>query len=258
MNQRTARAVLRCAGPHELDSPNRTVRDALKVTEKSPEVVEALATQREADAAAAEKLMVDLPPEFLESMDHLLTRLNEPTRKSNFSVKEPAFLALALAFMAMVGLGAWMLLAQLDGFSGMEEAVELAKQGDLSQPSQFEPLDANAGALGDWFVMQGFDGFQVPQEFSGFSVVGVRVFDFEGTQVALSAVPENRSFFYVFPSKQLGISPGESGSWRVLEYGEGNSARVLGISQIGDVCFMVTFAGERSDMENFLRDARAQ
>lgn len=255
MNAKMAKAVLKCLGPRQAESPDRTAQAALKVASKAPELATAFKAQNSADLAFAEKVAVVVPEDFLDSLNQLSEKLNEPVRKSSVSVKNPAFLTVVLGFVAMVGVGVWLLLAQMDGFPGMEEAIALAKVGDVSQPSQFEALEARAGSLGDWFVMQGFDGFTVPETFANHEVVGVRVFDFEGTMVALAAVPNNRSFFYVFPSTALGIAPGESGHWRILEYGADANRRVMGISQIGDFCFMITFEGDRSEMEAFLQGA---
>ncbi len=258
MNVKTARAILRSQGPHQIHVPDRVTQSALKVVEKTPEISEALATQVAADAVISEKISIAVPGDLIDAMVELSERLSEPVRRSAVSMKNPAFLAVALAFMAMIGVGVWLLMIQMEGFRGMEETISLAAQGDLSEPSQFEPLDAPAGTLGDWFVMQGFDGFRVPAAFANYQVVGVRVFDFEGTPVAMAVVPENRAFFFVFPSQALGIVPGASGNWRILEYGTEASRRVLGIVQSGDFCFMISFQGNRAAMEEFIRKSESQ
>ncbi|MFY8215997.1 MAG: hypothetical protein ACOVMP_05285 [Chthoniobacterales bacterium] len=234
MNFKNACAMLKCQGPGQLEDPDRTTRAALKVIAKSTDFSAALENQKTLDAIAAAKISVQVPEDLLASMHELSEKLAEPVARSSATVKNPAFLMVALAFLAMVGMGVWLAVSQTDRFPGMDEAILLAEAGDVSQPSQFEPLSATAGSLSDWFAMQGFDGFQVPEAFANHSVVGVRVFDFEGISVAMAVVPENRSFFYVFPSRQLGIAPGESGSWRIIEYGPESAKRVMGISQIGD------------------------
>lgn len=252
MNLRSAKDVLRCCGPFSDDVSDKEVRAALRATAKFPDVLAAFEQQRSLDARAAAHLNFPIPDEAKLEFDKLATKLSAPAQRSRVSTREPAFLAVGLAFMAIIGLAVWMLLARMDAFPGLDEAVAIAKTGDASQPSQFEALQAPAGSLGDWFVMQGFDGFQVPQEFAAAEVVGVRIFEFEGTSVAMAVVPENRSFFYVFPSLSLGIEPGEAGNWRVVEYGEGSEERVLAISQMGNFCFMITFSGRQRDMERFL------
>lgn len=257
MNLKTASAHLKCQGPIALESPDRVTGAALKVVAKSQEVSDALKNQMLIDAIAAKKILVPVPEDLLDSMQELGDKLSEPVARSSATVRNPAFLVVALAFIAMVGLVVWITLSQLDRFPGMDEAILLAEAGDASQPSQFEALDATAGSLSDWFVMQGFDGFQVPAAFANQSVVGVRVFDFEGVGVAMAVVPENRSFFYVFPSQPLGVAPGESGSWRMIEYGPESARRVMGVSQIGDFCFMVTFEGNRDQMNRFIHASNA-
>jgi len=258
MNLKNACAILKCSGPEQLDDPDRPTRAALKVAAKSKEFCVALENQKSIDAIAAGKISVSVPDDVIASMQDLSEKLAEPAARSSATVRNPAFLMVALAFLALVALGVWLALSQVDSFPGMEEAILLAEAGDISQPSQFEPLSATAGSLSDWFAMQGFDGFQVPAAFAKHAVVGVRVFDFEGVTVAMAVVPENRSFFYVFPSLPLGIAPGESGSWRIVEYGPESASRVLGISQIGDFCFMITFEGSRSMMEQFVRTSEAR
>jgi hypothetical protein len=252
MNLRSAKEILRCCGPFSDDVAEKDVRSALRAAAKSPDVLAAFERQRELDARVASHLNFAIPEEALAEFEKLTAKLSTPAQRSRVSARDPAFLAVGLAFMAIIGLGVWLLLARMDAFPGLEETTAIAKVGDVSQPAQFEALQAPAGSLGDWFVMQGFDGFQVPQGFAQSEVVGVRVFEFEGTPVAMAAVPENRSFFYVFPSKSLGIEPGEAGNWRIVEYGDGSDERVLAISQMGNFCFMITFAGRQRDMERFL------
>jgi len=258
MNFKNACAIVKCLGPGQLEDPDRLARAALKVASKSKEIGAAVENQKSLDTIAAEKIAVAVPDDLLSTMREIGEKLGEPAARSSATFRNPAFLVVALAFLAMVALVVWLTPSQLDGFPGVDEAVLLAEAGDVSQPSQFEALSATAGTLGDWFVMQGFDGFQVPSGFATHSVVGVRVFDFEGVKVAMAVVPENRSFFYVFPSLQLGIAPGESGSSRIVEYGPESAPRVLGISQFGDFCFMVTFEGDRRMMERFIRASEAR
>lgn len=247
MNARTARQILRAYRWSGEDDHEREVRAALKEAERNPGLKEEFQAQLEFDRACAKSLDRELPADLLESLEAKADALEaKAVRRSVF--RDPAIFTVAIAFLVLVAFGVWVLLGQLDTFSGLQELEEVARIGDSSNMNQFEPLETTAGTLDDWFVMKEFDGFVVPPGFEDAPVVGVRILNYENQPIAVAAVAEPRSFFYVFDAHPFSFSLPE-GEWRVVEYPGGH---VLAATQIGNRGFMITMKGSRDEMERFL------
>jgi hypothetical protein len=257
MNARRAREILCCCRPTPSNTESREEHAAREECERNESLRETFGKQAAFDAAVIERIRVEVPPEAEERLDAVAGKIHERVRHGwRFSMRDPATLAVSFAFLVLVGLGVWLVLTKMDGFPGQDEVVEIALTGDKSQIEQFDPLEAEAGSLGDWFVLKGVDGVVVPEEFRGYKVAGVRVFPFEAEPVAVMAVPENRMFFYVFRGHRLGINVSPEGSWRLLVYDEAQK-RALAIRQDRGICFMIAMRGSVEDVQRVIRKAEA-
>ncbi len=253
MNLKRAKQVLRCAGPHSEEHARRELKEALAEAERSPELAGAYANQLAFDRAAAGAVRVEVPPGVATALTGYGERFSERRPAFRLSVHNPAAVAVGAAFLVLVCLLAWIFLANAGGFAGMREVTELALAGGRAEAGQFDPLEAKASALGDWFVLEGFDGFRVPEELAEYGAVGVRLYRHEGEAVASAAVPigGRRAFFYSFDAHPFGVSVTPEGAWRVAEFGP-NDEFVLGIREVGAKCFVVSFRGTRGEMEALL------
>ncbi len=263
MNARTARNLLRLYRPDADDDADRAFREAVKIAEKAPELHDGFERQVAFDRALVKRLEIPVPADAAAQLAGYREKFLAKRRRFRFSLRDPAVVAVGFSFLVLLGLLVWVFLGRINGFAGLPEAVALARSGDKAGAQQFDPLAAKAGTLGDWFILQGFEGFKTPAGFEDFDVVGVRLFNHETESIAAAAVPapglgDGRAFFYMFAGAPLGISVEPEGSWRIAEYGEGGEKRTLGIREKNGMCFMIASKGTRGEMERFIRTADGQ
>src|SRR5205814_1825725 len=67
---------------------------------------------------------------------------------------------------------------QMHAFPGTATAKKLLNVAAMTRPSEFEPVQTEAGTLNDLFFMKyRLEHYDVPREFSRQQTIGVRVFD---------------------------------------------------------------------------------
>jgi hypothetical protein len=249
MNARQARNVLRAYRPSGEDDHERDVREAVRIAGRTPALELDFHNQLAFDRALAARLEeTPLPPDLAAALAEPALRL-ESKRTRRFTLRDPAMLAVGLAFLFLVGLLAWIFVGH-GSFAGMDEVADLVSKADGAGPEQFSEFDAKAGTLDDWFVMKDFDGFVVPPGMESAPVVGVRLFKFEDTPVAAAAIAQPRALLYVLDGTSLGISLPE-GRWNVSTYGGGK--RAFAARQIGNmICILTLRAGGKPELEKYL------
>jgi hypothetical protein len=250
MNIRQARQILRSYRPSGEDDNERDVREALKFAAKNPALDAEFQSQLAFDRALATQLeALPLPVGVDAALEDVALRL-EARRVRRFSFRDPAMLAVGLAFLFLVALIAWMFVGQ-GSFAGMQEVSEMVVAGDGAGPDQFSEIETNASALTDWFVMKDFDGFTVAKGLEAAPVVGVRLFKYEEVPVAVAAVAKPKALIYVLAAQPLGISLPE-GQWRTATYGPKRN-RAFAIQQIGPMAFILTLReGGEAELKQYL------
>jgi hypothetical protein len=250
MNARIARQVLRGYRPSGEDDDEREVSAALKVASKTPALETDFRNQVAFDRALAGKLETELPDELAASLEDAARRL-EGKRGRKCTFRDPAMLAVGLAFLMLVALMVWIVMGKMGSFAGMQEAVEMAQQGDKAGPDQFQAIETKASALPDWFVVQEFDGFALPPGMESAPVLGARTFKYDDVPIAVAAIAQPKSLWYVFEANPFGISlhPGE---WKIVEYGQKNK-RALAITQVGRMAFVIALRdGGKAELQKYL------
>ena len=166
--------------------------------------------------------------------------------------RNPATMAVGVAFLLLIGLLAWRFISQNVDFP--EEALKIATEAGKASEDQFSPVETKTGGLADWFALKGFDHFQLPPGLEDMETAGIRFFQFEGEQIAQVAVVDgDRGLFFIsFASDSLGISIRPEGSWRITQAGK----YALAIRQEGTTCLMISFQGTKAEMETFLRSRK--
>jgi hypothetical protein len=253
MNAKRARQILRCVGPHWEEPETRDLREALAEAAKSPELAAAYRNQAAFDRAAGAAMHFEVPVGVAASLAGYGDKFSERRPGFHLSIHSPAVLAVGASFLVLIALVAWTFVGNAGGFSGMREVTELALAGSEADVNQFDPLQVKASTLGDWFVLEGFDGFRVPDELADVEAVGVRLYSHEGELVAAVAVPllDRKAFFYSFEAHPFGVSVTPEGAWRVVAFGP-NDENVLAICEVGSKAFVVTFRGTQAEMEGVL------
>jgi hypothetical protein len=171
--------------------------------------------------------------------------------KSGFArlARNPSTIAVTAGFLLLVLVLVWHLTGRAGVFP--EEAIELAAQARRADPSQFSPVDIRAGAVSDWFAMNGIDGVNIPPPFAEFSAVGVRSFKSGDHLIAQVAVLNNdrRYYFLAFPAEPFGMKWLPEGVWQTTT----NRDHAIGLRREGSMCFLVTTSGAAEALESTLR-----
>ncbi len=208
-------------------------------------------------AAAALREAIPDPSALRQELDALApspspecsTALEKLAREGGVSkAKNPAMWAVIVALVLLAGLVAW----QLTGRAGVfpDEALKILETARKSGPESFSPVEIKAGALPDWFAMQGIDGLSIPPALSGLDAVGVRVFQHEGETIAQMAIldQERRLYLIAFPAAPFGIHGLPANGWQTATTGRFVSA----ITERDGMCLAITFRGNEKDMKTFL------
>jgi hypothetical protein len=115
-----------------------------------------------------------------------------------------------------------------------------------------DPIDAEAGSLGDFLFMKfRLEHYDVPPEFGDLRTGAYRLFDDdEGNRVVQVTVPERRMQFFMFPAARSpkDKKPMEFTGWRFVEH-EGWTGAV---QMRGGVIFMAALRGTKKDLEPYL------
>lgn len=162
------------------------------------------------------------------------------------TLRHPAVLAIAFAFLVVLGVLFLGVRKELDEFPGRELLVALVEgngEGEWEKVS-----GTKAGELEDWFMLKGFDGFTVPQELEDRPVTACRVVTVEGQPVAQLDLEGGRLF--VLRGNDLGVRP-DASEWRFFLH----SNDVVGVREAGQNCYVVVVAGEQPELKQFLQGA---
>ncbi len=250
MNVRQARQILRAYRPSGEDDHERAVRAALKFSAQNPALEAEFQQQLAFDRALSAQLEAIFPPSSLTAELEASAVRFEAKRGRRFSFRDPAMLAVGLAFLCLVGLLTWIFVGQ-SSFAGMQEISEMVARGDGAGPEQFTEIETSAAALTDWFVMKEFDGFTVAPGLESAPVVGVRLFNYDDLPVAVAAISRPKALFYVFEAQPLGLSL-PARRWRTAAYGPGRK-HAFAVQQIGNMAFVLTLReGGEAELKKYL------
>jgi hypothetical protein len=177
-----------------------------------------------------------------------------PRRSWKTTVFHPAMLAIVIA-LAVIGFISWgKVNEQMHTFPGESTARKLLTQASTTRLSQLEPIDTEAGKLGDLFLMKNrLEHYDVPPEFARLRTTGIRVFDDdEAGRVAQIGAIEKRMQLFLFPASRDSKTsrPEEFAGWRYLEQ-EGWSAVVRAHE---GVLFMAAVRGPKKELAQYVKE----
>jgi hypothetical protein len=197
------------------------------------------------------RLLTELKPspskECLEALDRY--HRNEIHR----GVKNPATLAVGMAFLLLIAVLVWHFTGRAGTFP--EEAIKIVELARRAKQENFSPVDVKLEHLPDWFAMQGFDGLRIPAGFEDLNAVGVRTFQHEGETVAQMAILDGERNVYMlsFPASPFDIRGLRPEAWQITSTGRFASA----ITEKDGICTLITFSGSEEDMKSFLANRSA-
>jgi hypothetical protein len=159
------------------------------------------------------------------------------------------FFAVGIGLIATICMLVWAVSDQMHSFAGSDQIVQLLDSANGLNGNEFEPVEATARDLEDWFFLKhGLEHYAVPKEFADAKTIGCRIFKFNGTDVAqIMAVGDKEMLFYLFPSSNLGVKV-RRGKWAIVD----GEKWVGGVTAMKDTCFVVAFHGTQEEMKKYL------
>lgn len=254
---RRERTLARCAPITEKPGTDRRMRVAMVRARRSSSFATEFAYQQAFDKAVA--ALVQATPVSTEVAEWFRNEKLIPQTKRSWlkTILNPAVISIALALAVIAGVIVFIVMERMKEFPGSPTARKLLTVAAATRMSMLDPVDAEAGSLGDFFFMKyRLEHYDVPPEFAEMRASACRVFDDdEGHRVAQISIPEKRLQFFLFPAERnlkTGKPKGFSG-WRYVEQ-EGWSGAVL--SRAG-VCFMAALRGTPKDLAPYLTNQNA-
>lgn len=165
-------------------------------------------------------------------------------------MRQPAVLAIAVAFLVMIGAVCFTALQKMEEFPGRDIINELvASAAGGKGAGAGEAVDGvEAGSLEDWFLLKGFEGFVLPPELAKAKVESCQVFRFSGGEVAQLNLQERKAALFVFRTSDFGVTP-DAGVWTIYQE-EGNA---IAIKREGPLSYVLTYHGDSREMNDLLR-----
>src|SRR5947208_1512766 len=198
---RGLRSLAACAPIANAKAPDRRMRTAVSRAKR----IKDFAAQQSFDRAVA-KLVQATPvaPEIKQLFAN--EKMTEGTKRSwKKTAFHPAILAIGIA-LAVIAVVAWVKFEeQMHAFPGTATAKKLLNVAAMTRPSEFEPVQTEAGTLNDLFFMKyRLEHYDVALGFSRQQTIGVRVFDDdEAGQVAQIGLAEKRMQLFLFPGPRV-------------------------------------------------------
>ena len=245
---RGLRALADCAPIENTKAPDHRMRTAVSRAKRT----EDFGTQQAFDRAVAK--LVEATPVSSEIRHWFANEtMAEGTKRSwRKTAFHPAILAIGIA-LAVIAVVVWIKFAeQMHAFPGTATAKKLLNVAAMTRPSEFEPVQTEAGTLNDLFFMKyRLEHYDVPREFSQQRTIGVRKFDDEEAgQVAQIGLAEKRMQLFLFPAPRDSKTgkPEEFAGWRYIEQ-EGWTGAV----QVRNgILFMAAVRGTKKDLAPYL------
>lgn len=247
MNLKNVQSLIRCHRPGRPELQDPAIQKAVRIAEGIPELKAALATQVEFDDRQADIIRGMAPDEnFLNKIDETLEKLQKGFQWN--VLRQPPFLAGAVAILVLLFMLVYFGLDWLDSFPGKEAAQRMIDMTEEMTGIELEPKVTEAGNLEDWFFSNGYENFRMLPEFAHRKTVGCRVFRQDGYPVAQIAIEDHSLLLYIFHAEDFDVKLDPPERWRFFQQGEWTAA----IRGDADTCFMVAFHGKKADMKAFL------
>ena len=242
MNVKTAETFLAC---YRADKPLESrVAKAARMAETDEILRQKLKAQVEFDQQIVDALRSVQPSDSLLANLGRRPAAAEPLRTQ---LGQPAMLSAVAGVFLIIGVLVWQEMLRRDSFPGKGAVEEMIASADDLSGVELEPASTAISQLGDHFYMRGFEGFALPPDLATLPAVGTRVFRQSGRPVAQLAVDRKNALLYVFRAGDFGVRLG-SGEWRIFTQG----GWVAAVREQKALCTVVTFHGDRGDMQEFL------
>ncbi len=135
------------------------------------------------------------------------------------------------------------------GFAGSDTVEKIARAS--WRASQFEPVSAPAGKVGDWLLTKGFERYRVPAGLEDLPVQGCALAEYEDQTVAVLQLEGDTRRASVFLAAPAGVEL-EPGNWEVfVADGKPNPLSLAAESAQG-VCFVISDPQDENSLRAWL------
>lgn len=249
---RKQRILVGCAPITERAGTPRAMRMAIQRVRRTSKRAAEFAHQQAFDRAIA--ALVQAIPVSDEISEWFANENLIPARPSRWRriLLNPAVLAIALASLVIAAVFTYRVREKIHDFPGAGTARKLLTVAASTRSVVLDPVQTDAGALSDLFFMKHrLEHYDVPDEFSDFRALGVRVFDDEEVhRVAQIWLVEKRMQLFLFPAERDdkgNIAP-DHDDWRFVEQ-EGWTGAV---KQRNGICCMAALRGTEQVLARYL------
>ena len=248
MNSAEARQLL--ALHREGKSAEPRVSKAVRFAEGDEALRTALQEQREFDHQMVEVIRYIQLPEDLWTKLSELGATRAPIQSKRRQFLNPAILCAVAGVLLLIGFITWRVIVDADDFPGRARVEGFIKMNERMTGAELEPTEAIAGQLVDNMMLQGFNGFTLPEEVAPMQAVAWRVFREvpSGHRVAQFVVENHKTVAFVFRASDFGVQSDAAARWRTFEI-EGWAAA---ITERNGMCTVLTFRGDEAEMKKFL------
>ena len=244
MNERTARRLLTCYIANPNIAPSPAVQKALNVATESASLRAEYEAQLEIDKRVQSAInSIRIPEDVFAALGAKVAAI--PPRR--FNPRDPAMLAVLIGFLLLITVLTWNFLGRPAAFPS--DAIGIAEEVLTFDERPFEPVNLPAGSLEDWFVLKGFDVFDVPTPLEKYKAEDAAILKIDNQPVAVITVPDQNAQFISFNSKPHEISILPKGSWRFLQLDAENA---VALREEDGMCFMVICRGSLEELKRLL------
>jgi hypothetical protein len=159
-------------------------------------------------------------------------------------------IAIGVGLVGTIAIGWFIISERMNSFTGSERVSELLDSANGLNGDEFEPVNAPAKDLEDYFFLKhGLEHYSVPKELGNLKAIGCRVANVDGADVAeIMVVDAKEMLLFLFQPAQLGVKI-KPGRWEIIQ----GEYWVGGLSGDKEMCCMAAFRGTRDDMKAFLQ-----
>nr|MBA3273384.1 hypothetical protein [Chthoniobacterales bacterium] len=198
------KALARIAPITQKSSTDRRMRVAVLRGRRNAAIARELSHQQAFDQAVAD--LVRAVPVSDEIAEWFRNEKLIPQQKRRWKrmLRNPVVLTIGIAMAVIAGICVLIVMERMNEFPGSATARKMLTIASSTRRAQLDPVETDAGALGDLFFMKyRLEHYDVPPEFADYRTATARVFDDdEGHRVAQITVPEQRMQFFLFPGER--------------------------------------------------------
>ncbi len=163
-------------------------------------------------------------------------------RTALIAIGTGAVVLLIVILLALRGEGA-------GDFSGSEAVEKIARAS--WRVTEFEPVSAPAGKVGDWLLTKGFERYRVPAGLENLPVQGCALTEYEDQTIAVLQLEGDALRACVFLAVPAGVGL-EPGRWEIFTANGKSSPLAVAAESAQGVCFVVSSPDKGRDLRAWL------